>query len=136
VLEALGRFGEAVGMEADATLVAAAFTAGLDVRCGALSDNRVVPVGWPDVVLLLDVIEHLDAAAAALRAAHALLEPGAARSSPPSRPTGGAATMWCSAIAAATALRDCGRWWKPSASRSPRSATSTCCRCRAAPPCS
>jgi len=76
VLEALGRFGEAVGMEADATLVAAARTAGLDVRRGALPDDRVVPVGWPDVILLLDVLEHLDDDAGALRAAHALLEPG------------------------------------------------------------
>ena len=76
VLEALGRFGVAVGMEADATLVAAARAAGLDVRLGALPNDRVVPVGWPDVILLLDVLEHLDDDAAALRTAHALLEPG------------------------------------------------------------
>jgi SAM-dependent methyltransferase len=76
VLEALGRFGEAVGMEADATLVAPARTAGLDVRRGALPADRVVPVGWPDVVLVLDVLEHLDDDAAALRMAHELLGPG------------------------------------------------------------
>ena len=34
---------------------------------GARHDDRVVPVGWPDVVLLLDVLGHLDAAVAAYR---------------------------------------------------------------------
>jgi trans-aconitate methyltransferase len=76
VLEALGRFGDAVGMDADASLVAAARAAGLDVRQGRLPDDRVVPAGWPDVVLLLDVLEHLDDDVAALRTAHALLAPG------------------------------------------------------------
>jgi SAM-dependent methyltransferase len=76
VLEALAEFGEAVGMEADERLVAAGRRAGLDVRQGCLPDDRVVPAGWPDVVLLLDVLEHLDDEAAALRAAHATLAPG------------------------------------------------------------
>jgi SAM-dependent methyltransferase len=76
MLEALGRFGDAIGMEADATLVAAARAAGLDVRRGALPDDRVVLFGWPDVVLLLDVLEHLDDDLTALRTVHALLEPG------------------------------------------------------------
>jgi SAM-dependent methyltransferase len=76
VLEALGEIGEAVGMEADETLVAAARAAGLDVRLGRLPHDRVVPPGWPDVVLFLDVLEHLDDDAAALRAAHATLAPG------------------------------------------------------------
>ena len=75
VLEALGRFGEAVGMEADDSLAAAGRAAGLDIRRGALPDDHVVPMGWPDVVLLLDVLEHVDDEAA-LRAAHALLQPG------------------------------------------------------------
>jgi SAM-dependent methyltransferase len=75
VLEALGCFGEAVGMEADESLAAAGRAAGLDVRHGMLPGDRVVPVGWPDVVLLLDVLEHMDDEAA-LRAAHVLLQPG------------------------------------------------------------
>jgi SAM-dependent methyltransferase len=76
VLEALAEFGEAVGIEADETLAAAARGAGLDVRRGTLPHDRVVAVGWPDVVLLLDVLEHLDDEAAALRVAHATLAPG------------------------------------------------------------
>ena len=76
VLESLGEFGEAVGMEPDEALVAAARNAGLDVRRGALPDSRVVPAGWPDVVLMLDVLEHLDDDASALRVAHELLAPG------------------------------------------------------------
>jgi SAM-dependent methyltransferase len=50
--------------------------AGLDVRAGALPADRVVPRRWPDVVLLLDVIEHLDDDAAALRAARDMPAPG------------------------------------------------------------
>jgi SAM-dependent methyltransferase len=76
VLEALAEFGETVGMEADETLAAAARRAGLDVRSGTLPHDCVVPPGWPDVVLLLDVLEHLDDDAGALRAAHATLAPG------------------------------------------------------------
>jgi SAM-dependent methyltransferase len=75
-LEALSPFGEAVGMEADESLAAVGRAAGLDVRAGALPADRVVPRGWPDVVLLLDVIEHLDDDAAALRAARDVLAPG------------------------------------------------------------
>ncbi|HXH81480.1 MAG TPA: methyltransferase domain-containing protein, partial [Candidatus Tectomicrobia bacterium] len=76
VLEALGALGEAVGMEPDAELAAAARARGLDVRRGALPDDEVVPRGWPDAVLLLDVLEHLDDDAAALGAAHRTLRPG------------------------------------------------------------
>jgi SAM-dependent methyltransferase len=76
MLEALSEFGQAVGMEPDETLVAAARRAGLDVRRGTLPHDRVVPAGWPDVVLLLDVLEHLDDDGAALRTARALLAPG------------------------------------------------------------
>ncbi len=76
VLEALGRFGEAVGMEADEALASVGRAAGLDIRSGALPDGRVVPAGWPDVVLLLDVLEHVDDDGAALRAAHEMLAIG------------------------------------------------------------
>ena len=76
MLESLGEFGEAVGMEPDAALVAAARAAGLDVRRGALPRDRVVEPGWPDVVLMLDVLEHLDDDTAALRTAHAMLRAG------------------------------------------------------------
>jgi SAM-dependent methyltransferase len=78
MLESLAEFGEAVGLEPDEALVTVARAAGLDVRRGALPDARVVPAGWPDVVLLLDVLEHLDDDAAALRAAAEMLRPGGA----------------------------------------------------------
>ena len=73
VLAALGRFGEAVGMETHPDLVAAARAAGLDVRVGRLPGDLVVPRGWADVVLLLDVLEHLDDDAAALQTARRAL---------------------------------------------------------------
>jgi len=76
VLGALGEFGEAVGMEVHPELAAAARAAGLDVRAGALPDDLVVPPGWADVVLLLDVIEHLEDDAAALAVARRALGPG------------------------------------------------------------
>lgn len=76
VLGALGEFGEAVGMEVHPELAAAARAAGLDVRPGALPDDLVVPPGWADVVLLLDVIEHVADDAAALTAARRALAPG------------------------------------------------------------
>jgi SAM-dependent methyltransferase len=76
MLESLAEFGEAVGMEPDEALVAAGRAAGFDVRRGALPGDRVVEPGWPDVVLLLDVLEHLDDEAAALHAVHAMLRPG------------------------------------------------------------
>lgn len=73
VLAALGEFGEAVGMEAHPALIAEARARGLDVRPGALPDADVVPPGWPEVVLLLDVIEHVDDDVAALAAARRLV---------------------------------------------------------------
>jgi SAM-dependent methyltransferase len=76
VLEALGEFGEAVGQEAHPDLAAAARAAGLDVRPGALPHDLVVPEGWADVVLLLDVVEHLDDPVAGLRTARRALAPG------------------------------------------------------------
>lgn len=76
VLGALGRFGEAVGMETHPDLVAAARAAGLDVREGRLPGDLVVPPGWAEVVLLLDVLEHLDDEAAALATARGALAEG------------------------------------------------------------
>src|SRR5437667_2856762 len=76
VLAALAEFGEAVGMETHPDLAAAARAAGLDVRTGRLPDDLVVPPGWADAVLLLDVIEHLDDDVAALETARRALCPG------------------------------------------------------------
>jgi SAM-dependent methyltransferase len=76
VLGALGAFGQAVGMEPNAELRAVARAAGLDVRGGELPGEIGVEPGWADVVLLLDVLEHLDDERAALRTAHAALRPG------------------------------------------------------------
>jgi SAM-dependent methyltransferase len=78
VLEMLAEFGEAVGMEADPVLLAAARAAGLDARRGTLPGDLVVPDGWADVVLLLDVLEHLDDEAGALGTAHRALASGGA----------------------------------------------------------
>ena len=69
VLQALGRFGEAVGVERDPELRAIGRAAGLDVRSGALPDDLPIDDSWADAVLLLDVIEHLDDDQAGLRAA-------------------------------------------------------------------
>ena len=78
VLRALGAFGEAIGMEPDARLVAVALANGLDVRRGSIPDDLVVPEGWADVVLLLDVLEHLDDEPAALATARCALTAGGA----------------------------------------------------------
>jgi SAM-dependent methyltransferase len=69
VLASLSEFGEAVGMDGHGDLVSAARAAGLDARPGRLPDDLGVPQGWADVVLLLDVIEHVDDDLATLRAA-------------------------------------------------------------------
>jgi len=76
VLASLTQFGEAVGMDAHPDLVAAGRAAGLDVRTGRLPDDLGVAPGWAEVVLLLDVLEHLDDDLAALRAARAALGEG------------------------------------------------------------
>jgi SAM-dependent methyltransferase len=78
VLAALGEFGEAVGMEPHPDLAAAARGRGLDVRDGHLPDDLGVPDHWADVVLLLDVIEHVDDDLAALTAAKRALAAGGA----------------------------------------------------------
>jgi SAM-dependent methyltransferase len=76
VLQALGRFGEAIGVERDPELRAIGRAAGLDVRAGALPDDVPVADAWADAVLLLDVIEHLDDDYAGVRAARRTLQPG------------------------------------------------------------
>jgi len=73
LLSTLEQFGEAVGMDTSDALLAVARAAGLDARKGALPDDLVVPPRWADVVLLLDVIEHLDDDVAGLRAARRAL---------------------------------------------------------------
>ena len=76
VLQALGRFGEAVGVERDPELRAVGQAAGLDIRAGALPDEVPLPEGSADAVLLLDVIEHLDDDLAGVRAARRAARPG------------------------------------------------------------
>jgi SAM-dependent methyltransferase len=76
VLAVLGEFGETIGVEPHPELAAVARRRGLDVRAGGLPGDLGVPAGWADVVLLLDVIEHLDDDLAALGAARRLLTPG------------------------------------------------------------
>ena len=76
VLQALGRFGEAVGIEHDPLLREIGCAAGLDIRDGALPDRLPVDDESADVVLLLDVIEHLDDDLEGLRGACRTLRPG------------------------------------------------------------
>lgn len=76
VLAAFSGLGEVVGMEPHPDLIAAGRAAGLDVRPGTLPHDLVVPEGWADLVLVLDVLEHLDDEAGALRTAWRALRPG------------------------------------------------------------
>jgi len=76
MLEALGRFGSAVGVETDPALLARARERGLDVRAGALPDAIPLEPGRWDAVCLFDVLEHLDDEAGALAACRRLLVPG------------------------------------------------------------
>ena len=76
VLEALRPFGDTTGVEIDDTLRAIALARGLDVRAGALPDRVPIDPGTADVVLMLDVLEHLDAESAGLGAARKILVPG------------------------------------------------------------
>lgn len=76
VLASLGRFGEAVGIELDEELREVGRAAGLDIRAGALPDDVPIAEGWADVVLLLDVIEHLDDDLTSLRAAARFVKKG------------------------------------------------------------
>jgi SAM-dependent methyltransferase len=76
VLAALRQFGEAVGMEPHPDFAAAARKRGLDVRDGRLPNDLGVPDHWADVVLLLDVLEHVNDDLAALTAASRALAVG------------------------------------------------------------
>ena len=76
VLAALREFGDVVGIESHAELGAIARSAGLDVRAGSLPHDVALEPGSADVVLLLDVLEHLDDEVAALATARAALRPG------------------------------------------------------------
>ena len=76
MLEALGRFGTAVGVEMDPALRARARERGLDVRAGALPEAIPLEPGRWDAVCLFDVLEHVDDEAGALVACRRLLAPG------------------------------------------------------------
>lgn len=76
MLEALGRFGSAVGLETDPALIEAARQRGLDCRPGSLPADVPLPAGEWDAVCLFDVLEHLDDEAAALGACRQLLAAG------------------------------------------------------------
>ncbi|MEX2222190.1 MAG: class I SAM-dependent methyltransferase [Candidatus Rokuibacteriota bacterium] len=76
MLEALARFGTAVGVETDPTLRERARGRGLDVRAGALPDAVPLEIGRWDAVCLFDVLEHVDDEAGALAACRRLLAPG------------------------------------------------------------
>jgi SAM-dependent methyltransferase len=76
MLEALSRFGTAVGVETDAALRARAQERGLDVRAGTLPDAIPLHPGRWDAVCLFDVLEHVDDEAGALAACRRLLVPG------------------------------------------------------------
>lgn len=75
MLEALGRFGTAVGVETDSVLRARARERGLDVRPGALPDDIPLEAGTWDAVCLFDVLEHVEDEAGALAACRRLLAP-------------------------------------------------------------
>lgn len=76
LLEALGRFGSAVGVEADPALLETARQRGLDCRPGSLPSDVPLPSGEWDAVCLFDVLEHLDDESAALGACRRLLAAG------------------------------------------------------------
>ncbi|MGH7401358.1 MAG: class I SAM-dependent methyltransferase [Candidatus Rokuibacteriota bacterium] len=76
MLEALARFGTAVGVETDPVLRERARERGLDVRAGALPDAIPLEIGRWDAVCLFDVLEHVDDEAGALGACGRLLVPG------------------------------------------------------------
>jgi SAM-dependent methyltransferase len=76
MLEALGRFGTAVGVETDPALRARARERGLDVRAGALPGAVPLEIGRWDAVCLFDVLEHVDHEAGTLVACRRLLAPG------------------------------------------------------------
>src|SRR5712692_6404317 len=102
LLEALGRFGSAVGVEADPALLETARQRGLDCRPGSLPSDVPLPSGEWDAVCLFDVLEHLDDESAALGAwrpaarrcagVRLALEPARRAAGPPAALYGAAAT--------------------------------------------
>jgi len=76
MLEALGRFGPAIGIESDPLLRERARERGLDVRPGALPEDLPLEASRWDAVCLFDVLEHVDDEAGSLRACRRLLAPG------------------------------------------------------------
>jgi SAM-dependent methyltransferase len=76
MLEALARFGPAVGVELDPSLRDRARARGLDARAGALPDDLPLEAGRWDAVCLFDVLEHVADEAGALRACRLLLASG------------------------------------------------------------
>lgn len=76
MLAFLGRYGRAAGVDASPEAVAMAGRDGADVRLGMLpADIPFEPASF-DVITLLDVLEHVDADAAALDTIRGLLRPG------------------------------------------------------------
>jgi SAM-dependent methyltransferase len=76
ILRVLADFGEAIGVEANDALLEVARASGLDARKGMLPHDLPIAPGWADVVLLLDVIEHLDDDLGALRRVSSVLAAG------------------------------------------------------------
>ena len=76
MLEALTRFGPAVGVETDGGLRARAHERGLDVRPGALPHRIPLEAARWDAVCLFDVLEHVEDEAGALETCRRLLAPG------------------------------------------------------------
>ncbi|MGH8437026.1 MAG: class I SAM-dependent methyltransferase [Pseudomonas sp.] len=76
-LEALSKYGQAMGVDAEPTTVEfARRTTGCEVCLGVLPDDIRLPHGSFDVVCALDVIEHVADDEAALRTIVDLLAPG------------------------------------------------------------
>jgi len=74
-LSAAAEFGEVVGVEASPEFLALARGSGFTVLPGSLPDRLPLDADSCDVVLLFDVLEHLDDDAAALRAVARILKP-------------------------------------------------------------
>lgn len=75
LLEASPYF-ECSGLELSPAAVEACHQRALDVRRGPADESHIKPLGEADVVVMLDVIEHLPDPAATLASVWALLKPG------------------------------------------------------------
>jgi len=73
--DVLRRFGQPMGLEVDAALVSAERSAHGDVVVAPF-DQRFVPGKQFGLIVMLDVLEHLDDDRAAIRHAYSLLRPG------------------------------------------------------------